>query len=160
MEGRILNRSVKLLLLSLGVLATIATLAIGVSQPAEAGRIVTVKKKANVRKGAGVNHPIHFTAFQYYPLEVLEEKGKWLKVRDYEGDVGWVARIVVSATPGIVVKTKKANVRTGPSTKVPIAFIAERGVAMKVLAKKEKWLQVEHADGEKGWIFNTLVWGN
>jgi SH3-like domain-containing protein len=37
-------------------------------------------------------------------------------------------------------------------------FQAEKGVPFKVLQRKGKWLQIRHADGDKGWIHQKLVW--
>jgi SH3-like domain-containing protein len=32
------------------------------------------------------------------------------------------------------------------------------GVPFRVLERKGEWLHVEHADGEKGWIHQSLIW--
>ena len=133
------------------VLATANTVA--------AAAMVMVKEKANIRKGPGLKFKVLWTAYKYYPLEVIGKRGRWLKVRDFEGDIGWVARSIVAESPAVVVKVKMANIRAKSSTKSSVSIQAKRGVAFKLLRRKGKWLQVEHEDGEKGWIFYTLVWG-
>jgi len=37
-------------------------------------------------------------------------------------------------------------------------FTVERGVPFKVLKRNGNWIRIEHADGEIGWIYNSLVW--
>jgi len=34
----------------------------------------------------------------------------------------------------------------------------DSGVPFKVLTRKGNWIQVRHADGDKGWIHKSLVW--
>ncbi|MBI5063989.1 MAG: hypothetical protein HZB87_11145, partial [Desulfatitalea sp.] len=33
-----------------------------------------------------------------------------------------------------------------------------KGIPFKVLQTKGQWLQVEHADGDSGWLMKNLVW--
>jgi SH3-like domain-containing protein len=37
-------------------------------------------------------------------------------------------------------------------------FDADKGTPFKVLEKKDRWIKVQHADGDTGWIFSSLVW--
>jgi SH3-like domain-containing protein len=37
-------------------------------------------------------------------------------------------------------------------------FTVEKGVPFTVLGKKEAWLNVQHGDGDKGWIHQSLIW--
>ncbi|MFQ5915538.1 MAG: SH3 domain-containing protein [Nitrospinota bacterium] len=55
-------------------------------QPAVVVRV----KKANIRKGPGMKFPILFRASKGAPFLVLEEEGKWLKVRHAGGNQGWI----------------------------------------------------------------------
>jgi len=45
-----------------------------------------------------------------------------------------------------------------PGTKEKILFTVEKGIPFKVLKSKGHWLNVEHADGDRGWIHDSLVW--
>ena len=94
-----------------------------------------------------------------YPLKVVQRKGRWLQVVDFEGDRGWVARSLTGSTPHFVVKSKTANMRSGPGTNNRIVGKAQYGDLMRTLAKRSGWAQVQGADGKKGWISQKLLWG-
>jgi SH3-like domain-containing protein len=64
----------------------------------------------------------------------------------------------VNKTPTVIVKVKRANIRTGPGTQYDMAFDADKGTPFKVLEKKGRWTKIQHADGDLGWIFNSLIW--
>lgn len=54
-----------------------------------------VKTEAvNVRKGPGANYSKVFSnpAKKYYSFRVLKRKGMWVKVRDEQGNIGWIHR--------------------------------------------------------------------
>ncbi len=58
----------------------------------------------------------------------------------------------------MIIKVPLANVREGPGETGRLLFQAEKGVSLKRLSTKGKWLKVEHSDGEVGWIHESLVW--
>ncbi len=128
---------------------------------AVAAEIVRVKvKEANVRKGPGTHFDRVWRVPMNYPYRVLERRGDWLKVSDFDGYEEWIYGPLTDRKPAIVVKVKRANIRGGPGTNHPILFSAEKGVPFFVLKKEGKWLKVRHADGDEGWIFEELAWGN
>ena len=112
---------------------------------------------------------------RYYPLSVEAEEGPFLKVSDFLGRSGWIAKadateaeVVVTEADGqkkvksfktVVVKSNSINIRSGPGTENKILLRADRGVAFRVLAEEGEWLQVLHENGGKGWLHGGLVWG-
>ena len=52
----------------------------------------------------------------------------------------------------------RCNIRSGPGNDFKIVFVAEKGIPFKVVKRKGNWIQVQHADGDKGWIYKSLVW--
>ena len=115
-------------------------------------------KKANVRGGPGLNQKVMFVYRTNAPLEILGEDGKWLQVKDFEDEVGWVSRKVVDIEKrGAIVKVANANVRKGPGLKHPVVFLAGYGVAFEVINAENEWFQIKHEDGDIGWIEETLV---
>ena len=126
-----------------------------------AEEMVRVKvKTANVRSGPGTKYEKIWEVPRNYPYLILGRKGRWLKVRDFEGFEDWIYGPLTDRKPAAVVKVKKANVREGPGIKHPVVFTAETGVAFKVLAKKGEWVQVRANDGDQGWISQKLLWGS
>ena len=49
------------------------------------------------------------------------------------------------------------NLRSGPTTSSEVLFKLPAGYPLKVVARKGKWLKVSDFEGDKGWIYSTLV---
>lgn len=113
---------------------------------------------ANIRSGPGTQYDILWQVERYYPVQVLERKGKWYRFQDFEGDEGWIHANLIRQIPSVITKQERSNLRAGPGTKYKIVDRAERGVPFKVLKRKGGWLFVQHADGDKAWIHRSLVW--
>lgn len=113
---------------------------------------------ANIRSGPGTEHDILWQVERYYPILVLEKKGKWLRFKDFENDQGWIHANLIRKIPAVITKNETSNLRAGPGTKYKIVDTAERGVPFRVLNAKGRWLHVQHADGDKSWIHKSLVW--
>lgn len=96
---------------------------------------------------------------RFYPLSVQGEKDGYLRVRDYEGRVGWIKKSQVDNTKGVAVEVARVNVRRGPGTNHPIVFKAYKGVTFKVLDERNGWLEVMHESGKRGWVSKPLTWG-
>ncbi len=122
--------------------------------------VVSVKKdNVNVRSGPGTNFPVSMELFKGYPLKVLETKGDWLKISDFENDSGWIYAPLV--TPGSTVITngkKSVNMRSEPNTSASIVATVDRGVVLTKLSTQGKWVKVRHSQGTTGWIYSPLVW--
>ncbi len=129
-----------------------------ISSPAMAERWAVRVNTCNVRSGPGEEFDIIWKVEKYYPIEVKESKGKWFFFKDADGDDGWIHKSLVDKTDTIVVKKDKCNIRSGPGTKFNVTFIAEKGIPFKVINHKDLWIQIEHADGDRGWIHESLVW--
>jgi len=128
-------------------------------QPVMAERKAISTNRANIRSGPGTTYDILWQVERYYPIEVLHKVGQWYKFKDFEGDIGWVKNTIVDDTLTVITSEgNKVNVRKGPGIKYDKVFMVEKGVPFKVIQKKGTWLQIEHADGDKGWIFKNLVW--
>ena len=123
-----------------------------------AERMAVKANIANVRSGPGTGYPQLWQIEKYHPILILEKKGDWYKFQDFEGDQGWIHRSLLDKTETVIVKVDHCNVRTGPGTQFDIAFQVGRGIPFRVLQKKGRWYEVQHADGDRGWIFNALLW--
>ncbi|MEJ2201507.1 MAG: hypothetical protein P8X63_10925, partial [Desulfuromonadaceae bacterium] len=51
---------------------------------------------------------------RYYPLELLEERGDFMLVRDYRRRTAWVESSLLGPRQGVIVAVTSANLRSGP----------------------------------------------
>ena len=127
-------------------------------------RMVAVKNdNVNMRSGPGLNKEVLWKLGIGFPLKVLKTKGKWLKVKDFEGTVGWVHKNVVHRSGHMVVKAQKKNkgkinIRSGPGISNKVVAQAYYGVVFKTLEQRKGWVKVQHGN-VTGWIKRTLLWG-
>ena len=134
-------------------------LALGTSA-AQAQTMVSVKGSTlNMREGPNTNRAVLWELKRGYPLLITERKGSWIKVRDFEGDTGWVARSLTGKVPHHVVKSRIANIRSGPGTQHRIVGKAEYGELLRTREKRADWVRVDREQGVGGWIAKKLLWG-
>jgi len=121
-------------------------------------RVSVIREIANVRAQPDTKSDTLWQVEKYHPLEVLQKKGKWYRFKDFEGDIGWIHSSLVGKVPTIIVRVRRANIRSGPGTQFDLTFDADKGTPFKVLETKGRWKKIRHADGDEGWIFNSLIW--
>jgi len=139
---------------------TAAILFVFMSYSLAQARMVSITgKEVNMRSGPGIGYAIRWELSKGYPLLVLETRGGWLKVRDFENDVGWVFRSLTGRKPHLIVKKSRVNIRSGPGSRYKIIGKAEYGVVLQTLAQKQGWAKVIHENGLAGWIKRDLLWG-
>jgi len=95
----------------------------------------------------------------YTPLQILEKGAEYFKVKDYRGRTGWVHRSLFGTTSGVVVTGDRANVRQGPGSNHDVLLQLSKGDTCRLLSKQDKWLEIQTADGRKGWVAAFLTWG-
>ncbi len=113
----------------------------------------------NMRSGPGEKYTILWKLGKGYPLKVLAAKGDWLRVSDFEDDIGWVHRKLVGRKAHLVVKKQRINLRSGPGTKYKIVGKANHGVVFRTLERRSGWVKVRHENGLTGWVMRSLLWG-
>ena len=126
--------------------------------------VSVVGEKINLREGPSTESAVVWELGKGFPLKIIGRKGKWLKVSDFENDVGWIYEDLVSRKPHLVVKVnrnsaKRVNVRSGPGTNYQIVGKAEYGVVFETLERSGGWVKVRHEGGLIGWIKRSLLWG-
>jgi SH3-like domain-containing protein len=124
--------------------------------------ILSVKSStASFRDAPHQASKVKFTADQFYPVEVVERKAGWTKVKDFEGDTAWVADKLLGKQGTIVVTAERANVRAKPSTSGEVLFKVERGEVFKIEERSDGgWLKVVDARGDGGWLRGDMTWGD
>jgi len=60
----------------------------------------------------------------------------------------------------VSLKAEKVNVRRGPSSDHPVAWVFQRkGLPVEIVAEFEAWRRVRDSDGEEGWILQNMLSG-
>ena len=130
----------------------------GAFSAAQAADYVSVAKNGvNLRSGPGTQTEAIFQVPAGYPLLVLERKGAWLKVQDYEGDKGWIQQSLVSTAPSVIVRVREAKIRSGPNASAPEVGKAAKDVILNKTGVQGVWIKVSHPN-LTGWVHKDLLW--
>ncbi len=140
------------------IIITAFCLILFINGPGYAQRLSVTSSTANIRSGPGTNYEISWKIEKYHPVYVLKKSGNWYHFRDFEKDEGWIHKSLLGKQKTIITVKARSNVRSGPGTGHNILFSLEKGIPFKVLGKKGNWLHIQHSDGDKGWIYKSLVW--
>ena len=101
-----------------------------------------------------------FAVTRHYPFEVLVKLEQWTKVRDANGEVGWVENAALGDRNMVVVTAPLADVRAAPDPQSPLVFEAYKQVLLEVLGPPaDGWVKVRHRDGQEGYIRTSHIWG-
>ena len=125
---------------------------------AYAERLAISANVANVRSGPGTQYDIIWKVEKYHPLFIVNKSNEWYQFEDFEGDQGWVHKSLVGKIKTIITKSDISNIRSGPGTQFNVLFTVEKGIPFKVLGSQGQWINIQHADGDQGWIHISLVW--
>ena len=123
-----------------------------------AERMAVIGNTANVRSGPGTDYASVWQVEKYHPIDIVKVSGNWYQFKDFENDIGWIHKSLVKKISTVITKKAKCNVREGPDTKYDILFTVDSGVPFKVEKRQGKWIQIRHADGDTGWIHQSLIW--
>jgi len=119
-------------------------------------------EKVNMRSGPGKRFPVVYEYGKGFPLMVITKKGDWIKVKDFEKDIGWIHKSLLIKKSHMVVKVSsrgKINIRSGPGTNYKRVGEAYYGVIFDSLLTKSGWVKVQHETGLTGWVKRDLLWG-
>jgi len=126
---------------------------------ATAKMLSAARDTVNLRSGPGTRYAVKWEYGKGFPLRVISRKGNWYKVKDFEGDVGWVYKGVVSRRAHLIVKKKIVNIRSKPNSRAKIIGKADYGVVFKTIKQQKGWAKVRHENGIEGWVRRDLLWG-
>jgi len=132
------------------------------SAPVWASTASIKKDKVNVRSAPSLKSDVLFQAHLGYPVEIAQTKGRWVKIKDWQDNVGWVYRPLISQkVKTAVIKPELVNIRKGPGLKYGVVGQAESGEVYKVFKKKNGWVKVGYylENQQVGWVRHDLVWG-
>lgn len=97
---------------------------------------------------------------RYYPVEIIVALEKWVKVRDATGALAWVEIKNLSEKRTVLVTASVAEVRQSPNASAPLAFKADKDVALELIEfSGSGWVKVKHRDGQTGYVEVSGLWG-
>ncbi len=123
-------------------------------------RFVSLKSsEANVRSGPGLRYQIKWVVVRKkMPVEVIGEFEQWRKIRDVQGDEGWMHRGMLTNKRTALVIGETQILRRKPSTKsYPIARI-DVNVELSIHSCSKKYCNVQ-VKGYRGWLKRKNLWG-
>ncbi len=123
-------------------------------------RFVSLKaEEGNVRRGPSLSHRIDWVfKRRNMPLRVTGEHGHWRRVQDRDGQGGWVHYSLLSGARHVIIERDLTPLRTKPGGEAAVNAYAEAGVVARLGSCELDWCRVT-ADGKRGWVPKTALWG-
>lgn len=128
-------------------------------------RFVSLKSgKANVRRGPGTDFPIDWVYMKSgVPLEVIAESNHWRRIRDHEGDGGWIWHTMLAGERTAIVDETEADgspaaLYAKPQADAAVVAYAEKGYVARVRSCRSGWCRLD-IRGIEGWIPQNRLWG-
>lgn len=123
-------------------------------------RFVTIKSEAaNIRTGPGKRYPIKWEITQKgIPVEIVSEFEQWRKIRDFQGDGGWVFHSMLSGARSVIIQSSPQILHKSDSASSrPVAKL-DVGVVARLKSCTKEWCNIEK-DELEGWVSRSALWG-
>jgi SH3-like domain-containing protein len=114
-----------------------------------------------MRAGPGLRFPVRWVYTQKgLPIEVTQEFDTWRKIRDADGDEGWVHQSLLSGKRTAIIQGEQKSVPLyrKPDVEARKVAMLEKGVIVPLESCQINWCEVE-IQGFDGWIEKKLLWG-
>lgn len=116
-------------------------------------------ERVHVRAGPGTQYPISWIYVRRgLPVLITARFEFWRKIRDYDGDVGWIHQSLISnERTGLVIGGIRP-LRNAPSEAAPVVLYAEPGVQGHMRKCEKSWCEISISD-HTGWMQTSHLWG-
>lgn len=116
--------------------------------------------KVYARAGPALRYPIKWIYKRNgLPVEIVQEFDNWRKVRDYEGEEGWVHTSLLSGErTALVWGDALVPMREGFSNNARLIARVEPMVVAALDKCSENWCRIE-TGGYRGWVERNFLWG-
>ncbi|MGD9738851.1 MAG: SH3 domain-containing protein [Bauldia sp.] len=119
--------------------------------------------EVNVRTGPGGDYPVLWTFVrQGYPVEVTQEFDNWRRVRDSNGDEGWVLGALLSSRRYGVVRATDDGAPvpaySSPAATAGVAAQLQPGVMAEIVECRQGWCRLTDSRFT-GWVEQGRLWG-
>lgn len=127
-------------------------------------RFVSLKSDdVNVRQGPGQEYDVAFTFVRRgLPVEIVQEFDNWRKIRDSEGDEGWVFHSLLSGERTALVAPWEPGGQFAAHSSARAEATVVAYLQPRVVANVEQctgtWCRVSVQD-HAGWIEQERLWG-
>lgn len=119
-------------------------------------------ERTNVRYGPETTFPLKFTwNGPTLPVEVLDQKGLWTLVQDYEGERGWVQSRMLSKKNTVICQ-KDTELRAEKGQHGHVVAFLKKGVVALLLKQDDFYCYVQLLGDHKrlkGWAPQKHLWG-
>ena len=127
-------------------------------------RFVSLKaEKVNVRRGPSSDHAVAWV-FQRkgMPVEIVAEFENWRRIRDSDGEEGWILQNMLTGKRTAVVAPWRHGAAmplySKASTSSALVAKVSAGVVSDVSSCTGEWCAIT-AGGYAGWIEQAMLWG-
>jgi len=124
-------------------------------------RFVSLKSDdVNLRIGSSTNYPIILKyVIKNMPVEITDEYERWRKIRDREGNEGWIYGDLLKGDRfAIIIKNNKSKIYVfSKPDGVPIGEIGKLNI-VKIKVCLKKWCKIQF-NSHKGWMNKKNLWG-
>lgn len=116
--------------------------------------------KAYVRAGPGERFPIQWEYRKKgLPMEIILEFDHWRKVRDFEGEEGWMHKTLLSGRrTGMVISDGQVPLWRKPESDSRLVAYLGPSVVVGLEECTTDWCHVA-VSGFKGWMPKKYIWG-
>lgn len=127
-------------------------------------RFVSLRSgEVNVRVGPGANFPVDWTYVRLgLPVEIFQEFDNWRRIRDSEGNSGWVLWNLLSGDRYALVLDRgdgaPLEVRSSPQESANVVARLEPGVIAAIDRCQIDWCRLSD-DRFSGWVAKSGIWG-
>ena len=118
-----------------------------------------------VRMGPGENYPVAWVVRGgHVPVEVVAESGDWLRIRDHEGEEGWISRSTIGHQRLAMLAPWRKNARLAlrgkPARSAPLTAWITPGVIVRVTLCNGRWCRIQVPKANtRGWVGQEQLWG-
>lgn len=124
-------------------------------------RFVSLKSdRVYVRAGPALRYPIKWVYERSrLPVEIVQEFENWRKVRDFNGEEGWIHEAMLSGERTALIRASEiVPLRERGDAAARMVARVEPMVVTEVEKCGGAWCRVD-AGGYRGWIERNLLWG-
>lgn len=147
-----------------GMSAQADQLAVGSNSGLPVPRFVSIKSdRVNVRGGPSREYDVAWVyARAGLPVEITAEFENWRRIRDWEGQEGWVYHSMLSGRRMAMVSSRGQDetlpLRVKADGEAGLVAKLQAGVTGQVKACTGQWCRMQ-GEGYDGWIRQERLWG-